>query len=383
MVYYLLSSGVFLCPPPTEFSGDANLNPSAIGALPSTTKRARKSKPKNYLHAAARTYHDLGLPITLCRGKAPWQHEWPTLSWTPRKIDATYRLQAAANVGLILGPRTGLVDFECDGAEAERTLLELFEGDIPETPTWRSRRGLHRLFRWHPALRHLGTSKFTIGSDGAKVDILIGPGAQTLLPPSWADGVQREWEFGDHLLPDRVALIGDDVLCRLGCKPGAEDASADTDSKPSSVVSVVSVVSVSNTEDPTTQRIMAAVERCLVRAQGTTNDKFMALAIALKGMPELANTMGEELEPYIHYWYEQSLPFMQETGLAECLGAVAVSYGSGQSRATTLFGWHTKQRSASRCRSAPYSTRSSPCGSSWDCAASFSIDTRTSEGSGT
>jgi hypothetical protein len=57
---------------------------------------------------------------------------------------------------------------------------------------------------------------------------------------------------------------------------------------------------------------MAIVRRCLVTAQGTTNDKFLSLAIGLKGLPELAGTMGEELEPYIRYWYEQSLPFMQE-----------------------------------------------------------------------
>ena len=93
-------------------SGD-NLDLSATDARPSTTKRPRKSRtsaPLNYLHAAARTYHDMGLPITICRGKAPWQDEWPTLNWTQRTIDAAYKLHAAANVGLVLGPRSGLVD---------------------------------------------------------------------------------------------------------------------------------------------------------------------------------------------------------------------------------------------------------------------------------
>jgi hypothetical protein len=299
-------------------SGDANLNPSATRARPSTAKRAqksRKSAPLNYLHAAARTYHDLGLPITICRGKAPWQDNWPALSWAPHTIDAAYKLNPAANVGVVLGPRSGLVDFECDGPQAELTLLDLFNGDIPKTPTWRSRRGLHRLFLWHPALSQLGTSKHMIGGEGAKVDILIGPGAQTLLPPSWADGVQREWVLGENLLPDQAASIPDRVLSQLGCDQAnshltVQDTEAvDTDSKPTSVVSVVSV---SNTDDPTIQRIMAAVVRCLVLGKGTTNDKFMALAIALKGLPELAGAMGEELEPYIRYWYEQSLPFMQE-----------------------------------------------------------------------
>jgi hypothetical protein len=168
-------------------------------------KAKRPPKPANYLHAAARTYHDMGLPITLCKGKAPFQADWPTLVWTPRTIDAVYQLNAAANVGLVLGPRSGLVDFECDSREAEESLLELFEGDIPDTPTWRSRRGLHRLFRWHSALEQLGKSKLTI--DGTKLEVLLGPGAQTLLPPSWADGIQREWVSGDQLLPYDAAVI--------------------------------------------------------------------------------------------------------------------------------------------------------------------------------
>jgi hypothetical protein len=286
----------------------------------SITKRprnSRKSSPLNYLHAAARTYHDLGLPITICRGKAPWQDGWPVLNWAPHTIDAAYKLNPAANVGLVLGPRSGLVDFECDGPEAEQTLLDLFNGEIPETPTWRARRGLHRLFQLHHSLLQLGKNKLTIGGDGAKVEILIGPGAQTLLPPSWADGVQREWVLGDSLLPSQAATIPDGVLRRLGCdQPDwhvtEQDTEAvSTDSNPTSVVSVVSVVSVSKLDDPTAQRIMAAVVRCLVLAKGTTNDKFMALAIALKGLPELAGTMGEDLEPYIGYWYEQSLPFMK------------------------------------------------------------------------
>jgi hypothetical protein len=189
-------------------SGDVNLNRSATRAVPSTTKRtrkARKSTPLNYLHAAARTYHDLGLPITICRGKAPWQPDWPTLKWAPRTIDAAFRQHQAANVGLVLGPRSGLVDFDCDGPDAEQTLLELFDGHIPDTPTWRSRRGFHRLFRWHPALEQLNTNKKAIGDDGAKVEVLIGPAWQTLLPPSYADGTKREWVFGDDLLPDRAA----------------------------------------------------------------------------------------------------------------------------------------------------------------------------------
>src|SRR5262249_52080250 len=126
------------------------------GSIGKRSHRGRKSNPQNYLHAAAHSYHELGLPITICQGKTPWQTDWPDLNWTPAKIDSAYRFRPAANVGIVLGPRSGLVDFECDGADSEATLLELFGGDIPDAPTWRSRRGLHRLFRWHPTFDQLG-----------------------------------------------------------------------------------------------------------------------------------------------------------------------------------------------------------------------------------
>ena len=70
--------------------------------------------------------------------------------------------------------------------------------------------------RWHPALEQLGKNKLVVGSDGAKLEILIGPHIQTLLPPSWADGVQREWVLGDQFLPDEAARIPEEVLRRLG-----------------------------------------------------------------------------------------------------------------------------------------------------------------------
>jgi hypothetical protein len=39
---------------------------------------------------------DFVLAITPCRGKAPWHTDWPTLMWTPRTIEAAYKLNATA-----------------------------------------------------------------------------------------------------------------------------------------------------------------------------------------------------------------------------------------------------------------------------------------------
>ncbi len=315
---------------------DTNLDRSALCSVSSTAtarkktsgrhprRQSRKSKqPINYLHAAALAYLALGLPITLCMGKAPWHTGWQTLEWTPESIDKAYQQRPAANVGVVLGQRSGLVDFDCDGPDAERTLLELFDGEIPTTPSWQSQRGLHRLFKWHPALERLGKNKLVIGEDDGKVEILIGPNVQTLLPPSYV-GMKREWVEGTQALD--AAVIPDSVLLQLGCtlgEEGAERASSAlliTDRCPTSVVSVVSVVSVSTLDDTTNQQARAVVQRCVVKGAGTTNAKFLSLVIGLKSIAGLKGVMGEDLEPFIRAWYYVSVPHMKEKDWNEVWG---------------------------------------------------------------
>ena len=108
-------------------------------------------------------------------------------------------------------------------------------------------------------LAQLGSSKLVVGGEGSKLDLLIGPVLETILPPSWVDGVKRRWVSGEELFPDAAAPLPDPVLCQLGCDLNcapeqAESALLNTDSIPTSVESVVSVVSVPNTQDPTAQR---------------------------------------------------------------------------------------------------------------------------------
>jgi hypothetical protein len=294
----------------------------AISSPQRTSKsRQRFTEPANELHAAARQYHKLGLPITLCSpgNKQPITTDWPNYKWSLPAIYRAYRDQPTLNVGLVLGPESGLVDFDCDGEAAEETFAKLFDGEVIDTPTWRSRRGFHRLFKWHPALAQLNKSKLKLGGDGAELEVLIGPAVQTLLPPSWSDQFRREWVEGLELLTVEPAAIPNSVLSKLGCcvddcAVAREEipAGLDTDSIPTSVVSVVSVVSVSGTTSATAAQIQAILQRCIVQSPGTTNDKFVSLAISLKGLPELADKMGEDLEAAIRYWYERSLANMQE-----------------------------------------------------------------------
>ncbi len=97
-------------------------------------------------------------------------------------------LASRSNVGLLLGPESGLVDVEFDTPAGREQLAAFGVLDI-QTPTWRSARGEHRLFRWEPwmpatAVVHADDLEIRIG----------GRAAQSVLPPSiHPDGGRYEW----------------------------------------------------------------------------------------------------------------------------------------------------------------------------------------------
>lgn len=108
---------------------------------------------------------------------------------------------AGHNIGVQLGPRSGIIDLECDTAQGEADLLALFDGDPPVTPTFQSVRGKHRLFRWHEGFAGRGgvfkwrAIEVRCGADGK--------GAQSVFPPSrHPDGSSYEWLIG----PDEASV---------------------------------------------------------------------------------------------------------------------------------------------------------------------------------
>lgn len=121
------------------------------------------------------------------RAKRPvgtgWQHRGTT-----SPDDVARWLAAGDNVGLLLGPDSGVVDVEYDDDAGRGQLSDFGILDIP-TPTWRSSRGEHRLFRWEPwmpptAVLKTGWLELRLG----------GRAAQSVLPPSrHPDGVAYEW----------------------------------------------------------------------------------------------------------------------------------------------------------------------------------------------
>jgi Bifunctional DNA primase/polymerase, N-terminal len=121
------------------------------------------------------------------REKRPLGAAWQTKS----TCDLTYVnqwLAAGNNVGLLLGPASGVVDVEFDDADGLEQLAAFGITDL-HTPTWRSARGEHRLFRWEPWMPQTAVVK----ADSLEIRI-GGRAAQSVLPPSVHPTGQRyEW----------------------------------------------------------------------------------------------------------------------------------------------------------------------------------------------
>lgn len=140
------------------------------------------------------------------REKRPLGAAWQTKA----SGDLTYVkqwLRAGSNVGLLLGPSSGVVDVEFDEWPGIEELAAFGLTDI-KTPTWRSARGEHRLYRWEPwmpeaAVVHVGVLEVRVG----------GRAAQSVLPPSiHPDGTAYEWIVSPQDCP--IAAFPAQLLAR-------------------------------------------------------------------------------------------------------------------------------------------------------------------------
>ncbi len=125
-------------------------------------------------------------------GKRPTAREWQEHPLDQATLRRRLASNSEANPSLLLGPAplgSGVIDIECDGPVAEEELLELFVGPIPKTVCWQSKRGRHYLFRSDERLRGINKSVVKYG----KVEVRIGPGACSTLPPAETDGFKRRW----------------------------------------------------------------------------------------------------------------------------------------------------------------------------------------------
>jgi hypothetical protein len=132
---------------------------------------------------------DCGTP-----GKHPCDDAWQfTATDDEDKIAAWLATDRPVNIGVLLGPKSGIIDVELDGPEAAQAWKDLELGEI-WTPTYRAGRGPHRLFKWDEALppvqvRKVRGIEFRFGNGGRA--------SQSVIPPSTHHtGATYQWVEG-------------------------------------------------------------------------------------------------------------------------------------------------------------------------------------------
>jgi hypothetical protein len=130
---------------------------------------------------SGKVYARLGWHVLPVRGKVPaggnaWQNSTTN---DPDRVESV--LVDCDGIGVQLGPKSGIVDIECDSEDAYENLIELMGGEIPEGVSFSSTRGNHYLFKWSPdfpfdkAVAKLNGIEFRIGTSKA---------CQSVFPPS-------------------------------------------------------------------------------------------------------------------------------------------------------------------------------------------------------
>jgi len=177
----------------------------------------------------ARWLIEQGFWVVPCEGKKPVTRDWPTKRTTIDELEQ-FLCEGQLNIGIALN-QSDLIDVECDGPEAESNLQKMFGGDIPSTPTWRSKRGSHRLFRRPDDL----PEKAMVKIDGIEFRIGNSKGALSIVPPSvHPDGPHYEWLPGLSIREVQPAELPEDIAERIRrsasqpcSEPDADDDIAD------------------------------------------------------------------------------------------------------------------------------------------------------------
>jgi len=121
------------------------------------------------------------------KSKQPIGNNWGDNLLTREAIEKLLAENPHLNVGLILGPISGLIDVECDDEKAIESFNKFFVNLV--TPCWQSLRGRHYLFQYDPRLADLPSVVKWQG-----IEFRLGTkSSQSIIPPSIVDGVQRQW----------------------------------------------------------------------------------------------------------------------------------------------------------------------------------------------
>lgn len=147
-------------------------------------------------------------------GKHPIPKGWQDLATDDEdQLTAWFEQWPDANLGLRMGPQSGVVDIEFDGEEgrafADEHLKECY------TPTYTSHRSTHRLFKWSDELASLGKTIPKIHGLECRLG-QTDKGAQSVLPPSiHAKGGKYTWVQGLDPSQADLADVPQNILTLL------------------------------------------------------------------------------------------------------------------------------------------------------------------------
>lgn len=145
-----------------------------------------------------------------------WQHRVARTEEDLEEWMAQYELDKIPfNIGVVLGPSTGIIDIEWDDPAAQQYAEQIGLTRI-ETPTYSSGRSEHRLFLWDDRFAHI--EKAVVYPNGLEVRLGVGRKAsQSVIPCSWHwKGVQYKWKPTLRVDEVELAKVPDD-LARAIC----------------------------------------------------------------------------------------------------------------------------------------------------------------------
>lgn len=142
---------------------------------------------------AALEYAERGWRVMPIRRKTkiPYLKSWQNVATTDRAtVQDWWRKWPSANVGIVFGKESGIIDIEADDEEGEKTLSQLFSESGIVTPTFTSARGKHRIFRYEDDL----PAKASIKLNHADAKLGVSGGSYSVFPPSiHENGVLYTW----------------------------------------------------------------------------------------------------------------------------------------------------------------------------------------------
>jgi hypothetical protein len=130
-------------------------------------------------------------------GKSPWGawKEFQTRRATEAELQKRWKDLPNANVGMALGPVSGLIAVDVDGATGEAMLAEVSGGDLPETLEFATGGGKRLLYAIPAGVKLRPTHR--PGGQKHEGFSLLGEGAQSVVPPSrHASGRVYAWRPG-------------------------------------------------------------------------------------------------------------------------------------------------------------------------------------------